>query len=250
MVIGLVGMMAASQAFAQTASAPATAAAPTNGFQKNQPIEISSDKLDVYQDQHKAIFTGNVIAVQADKTLRSVTMTVYYRDSNPEKPAKPAKPVKPGASVPPPAPPTPPSPKPTDPEGAQGIYRIDADENVVFTTPTETAVGDKGIYDVDANTIDLTGKIVTLTRGQNILKGTHAVYDMNTDRSVLTNNGTVVDGNGNAKPARVHGLFVPTGGDDSAPANDKKGKKAGAKQAGATGSSSANISQPVSSNGQ
>ena len=196
-------MSLAAASFAQTAPASAPAM-----LEKDKPIEISSDKLDVFQNDHKAIFTGNVIAVQGTSTMRSAQMTVFYRDTE-------SKPATPGAAAPatPPAPAPQPGAKPAAP--AQGIYRIDAETNVVFTTPTETAIGDKGVYNVDANTIDLTGKIVTLTRGQNILKGTHAVYNMTTGRSVLTSsNGGVVDVNGgSAKPARVHGLFVPKSAD-------------------------------------
>ncbi len=172
-------LLAASPAFAQGMLA------------KDQPIEISSDKLDVFQAEHKAIFSGNVIAVQGTTNMRSAVMTVFYRDTEAKGAAKPVE-TAPAAP------------------NAQGIYRIEADTGVVFTTPEETAMGDHGVYDVDANTIDLTGGNVTLTRGQNILKGTHVVYNMTTGRSVLTGgNGAAVEAGGSGKPARVHGLFVP-----------------------------------------
>ncbi len=82
----------------------------------------------------------------------------------------------------------------------------------MFTTPTETAQGDMGIYNVASNTIDLVGKTVTLTRDQNVLKGTKLNYNMDTGRSVLTSGGgtTDVTGTTGTKPARVHGLFVPS----------------------------------------
>jgi lipopolysaccharide export system protein LptA len=86
----------------------------------------------------------------------------------------------------------------------KGIYRIDADGNVIFTTPTETAKGDKGIYNVDADTIDLMGNVL-LTRGPNVLKGTKVVYNLATGRSVLTSGaeGTI------SSTGRVRGLFMP-----------------------------------------
>ena len=106
---------------------------------------------------------------------------------------------------------------------AQGIYRIDATTGVVFTTPTETATGDVGVYDVDADTIDLTGNNVTLTQGQNILKGTHVIHNMTTGRSVMTSSaGAQTDVThgiaGGPKTARVHGLFVPQSDDNAKPA--------------------------------
>lgn len=164
--------------------------AQAGGLQKNRPIEISSDKLDVLQAEHKAIFSGNVIAVQGTTNMRAAQMTVFYRGGEKEEGAASA----PAAS-----------------EG-QGIYRIEAVGSVVFTTPTETAIGEKAIYNVDADTIDLVGSNVTLTRGQNILKGNALNYNMATGRSVLTGGSSGVaaaSGGGSAKPARVHGLFVP-----------------------------------------
>lgn len=171
----------------------ATSAWAAGPIQQDKPIEISSDKLDVFQEDHKAIFTGNVIAIQGTTNMRAAEMVVFYRDSQ----------SKPGAA---------PAPAEGAPN-AQGIYRIESQGNVVFTTPTETALGDKAIYNVDTDTIDLLGSNVTLTRGQNILKGTKLNYNMATGRSVLTGgpSGTAVAGEGSSggKGSRVHGLFIP-----------------------------------------
>lgn len=168
----LILALTASTAFAQAAPAK---------LSKDEPIEIVSDALEVLQNENKAIFTGNVIATQGTINMRSDVMTVFYRDA----------PDTAGGST------------------GKGIYRIDSDGNVVFTSPTETAKGDKSIYNVDANTIDLMGNVL-LTRGQNVLKGTKLVYNLDTGRSVLTSGGGAVTGSG-----RVRGLFMPgdnTGG--------------------------------------
>lgn len=165
-------------------SQPAAAQTAAGGLQKDKPIEISSDKLDVLQAEHKAIFTGNVIAIQGTTNMRATQMTVFYRGGDDS--AAPA------------------------PTQGQGIYRIEAQGSVVFTTPTETAIGDTAIYNVDTDTIDLVGSNVTLTRGQNILKGTKLNYNMATSRSILTGGVSGTTGAaGTGKPARVHGLFVP-----------------------------------------
>ena len=143
--------------------------------QAAQPIEVSSDKLDVFQDQNKAVFTGNVIAVQGSSNLRSKEMTVFYRQNGGKKADATDAAVKAAA-------------KPAD--GAPpGIYRIEAQGDVVYTTPTEAATGDTGIYDVDKNTIDILGSSVILTRGQNVLKGNRLNYNLGTGRSILTAGG-------------------------------------------------------------
>lgn len=183
---GMMGLMAA-MVFAHPAFAQ------NSGLQKDKPIEISSDKLDVLQNEHKAIFTGNVIAIQGTTNMRAAQMTVFYRDEG--------KAAATSTTAPEPA---------ATPSAGQGIYRIEADGSVVFTTPTENALGEKAIYNVDTDTIDLVGSNVTLTRGQNILKGTKLNYNMATGRSVLTGGvGGKADVTGTGKPARVHGLFVP-----------------------------------------
>jgi lipopolysaccharide export system protein LptA len=159
--------------------------------------------LDVLQNDHQAIFTGNVIAIQGTTNMRATQMTVFYREEDKKTAATPA-PAAPNAAG-----------------ATQGIYRIEAQGNVVFTTPTETAIGDKAIYNVDADTIDLVGSNVTLTRGKNILKGTKLNYNMATGRSILTGGigGTADVTGAGGKPARVHGLFIPKS--DSKPAAEK-----------------------------
>ena len=165
----------------------------------DQPIEISSDALYVFQPEHKAIFTVNVIAKQGTTTMRATKMVVFYHgdDAKTPLPASGA-PVKPA--------------KTTDGAAGQGIYKIESTGNVVFTTPAETAQGDMAIYMVDEETIDLTGQSVTLIRDKNVLKGTKLNYNMGTGRSVLTGGSGGVNATNGApiKGNRVHGLFVPT----------------------------------------
>ena len=151
-----------------------------------EPIEVASDTLEVLQSEKQAIFTGNVIATQGKIKMRGATMTIFYRESSPG-----------GAEAPAAA-----AAADTSDALGKGIYRIEAEGNVIFTTPTEIAEGRKAVYDVDAQTITL-NEDVTLTRGKNILKGTAMTYNLATGRSVLSSAGAA-PGTG-----RVRGLFVP-----------------------------------------
>lgn len=162
------------------AVAPVTANAQAK-LSSDAPIEIASDALEVLQNEKKAIFTGNVIATQGDINMRANTMTVFYRETSDSAAA------------------------PSDAGGAmgKGIYRIESQGNVIFTTPTETAQGDKAIYLVDDDAIDLVGNVF-LTRDKNVLKGTKLLYNLKTGRSVLTGGVTGTGGG-----TRVRGLFVP-----------------------------------------
>ena len=209
----LAGTSTLYDAAALAAPAPMSA---LPGASNQQPIEVSSDKLDVFQAEQRAVFSGNVIAVQGTTQMRATTMTVFYREAASGKPSTTppanAMPSAGDGSAAPPAPKVP----------TQGIYRIEADGKVVFATPTETALGDKAIYDVDSDTIDVFGSDVTLTRGGNVLKGNKLNYNMTTKRSVLV--GGATGGTASGKPARVHGLFLPNAKDApaSSPATGSK----------------------------
>jgi len=200
------GMMGAAAMWLLGAAAGFAQNSPI-AMDSKQPIEVASDTLEVLQNEKKAIFTGNVIATQGNIKMRGMTMTIFYRETSAagtgEGGAQPAA-----------------APAGSDALG-KGIYRIEAEGNVIFTTPTEIAEGKKAVYDVDAQTITLEGD-VTLTRGKNILKGTAMTYNLATGRSVLSSAG--------AKPGtgRVRGLFVPNEKPASPPATPPAAQPKGA----------------------
>ena len=147
------------------------------------PIDVTSDSLEVMQQQNKAIFTGHVVAIQANTRLTADKMTVFYASGSDKKTSK----------------------KSTGKDNPQGaIKKIDAVGNVFLATPEETASGASGVYDVEHQEIHLNDQ-VTLTRGKNILKGDKLVYNFATGHSVVSSNG----GETKAGKGRVHALFVP-----------------------------------------
>ena len=111
-----------------------------------QAIEITADTLEVRQSENVAIFEGDVKAVQGEMVLNANMLTVYYRD------------VEGG-------------------QGNLGVARIDAQGNVVVSSPDETAQGQSGVYDVENGRIDLAGGVV-LNRGNNIVRGEMLTMDL------------------------------------------------------------------------
>jgi lipopolysaccharide export system protein LptA len=87
------------------------------------------------------------------------------------------------------------------PEGHMALSRIDAQGDVLITTPTDVARGAKGTYDIDRKLALLTGG-VKITRGESQLNGTAAEVDLETGIS------RILSGEGDGK-GRVRGLFVP-----------------------------------------
>lgn len=89
-------------------------------------------------------------------------------------------------------------------QGERVLKILEANNNVVITTPTEKITGNYGIYRAETNKAEITGNVI-LTRGPNILKGERAVVDLNTNISTL-----YAAPNANAAPkGRVTGVFYP-----------------------------------------
>jgi len=136
----------------------------------SQPIEVTSDSLDVAQTDQTAIFSGNVVAIQGELRLGSDNLRIYYR----------------GGAV------------RSSQQGA--ISKLDAIGAVAVSSPRETATSEWAVYDVDSGQITMGGNVV-LTRGDNILRGEQLVIDLETGQSRIVG----AQGEG----GRVKGLFVP-----------------------------------------
>jgi len=89
-----------------------------------------------------------------------------------------------------------------DNTGKLTANKITAHGHVVIITSAQTAEGDDGVYDVSTQKAVLTGN-VTLLQDKNSLNGTRADVDMNTGISRLSGTGNA------ATEGRVTGTFYP-----------------------------------------
>ena len=194
------GLAAAGTAAAQIPSgAPSApkkerAASPIGalGGGGKEPIKIDADRLDVFDRESKAIFAGNVVAVQGDSTIRCSTMTVHYKRGkdgakDAKSGARPAEPPVEEAAA-----------KPPGALGENGIQKVECAGPVTVVQKEQVATGDSAVFDQDAKRIVLTGNVV-LSQCQNVTRGSRLVYDMATGRA----NMDPVSG------GRVSALFVP-----------------------------------------
>ena len=155
----------------------ARAAAPTLGA-GNGPIDITADQLEVVDAENRAVWRGNVEAIQGTSRLRSPSLTIYF--------AKAA----PGAAA---------SSGPAPGLGWGQIQRMEADGPVYYVTPQQNARGDHATYDAATNTIVMTGNVV-LVQDKNVVQGDH--LEINT----LTNHSTLIS-NPQGPRKRVRGVF-------------------------------------------
>lgn len=168
---------------------PASVGAQNARFDGKEPIEITSDQLQVEQQQNIAIFSGNVVAIQKDVRLKSDKMTVYYTGGEEKKSDAPQNNTQ-----------APAAPK-------QSIKKIEVEGNVFLSTPEETASGARGNYDVVGEEIHLFDNVV-LTHGENTLTGNQLTYNFASGHSTITG-GPIAESGASKGKERVRALFVP-----------------------------------------
>jgi lipopolysaccharide export system protein LptA len=193
-MIALLGWGAAAILDARAQTAPArpapkpatTGSVPFAGFGSNskEPIKVDSNKLEVFDKESRGVFSGDVVAVQGQTTVRCSVMTVLYAQQR-------------GAGQP--------AAAPASAAGAQNsIQKIECEGPVSVVSGTQSATSKFMIYDALADTVTLTGSVV-IADCDNVQRGERAVYDVKTGRATV---------DAGAK-GRVQGIFTP-GGDDKA----------------------------------
>jgi lipopolysaccharide export system protein LptA len=119
------------------------------GHDANAPIDVAADRIEVQDRSDRAVFAGNVHVRQAALTLDTARLTVAYSST-----------------------------------GGVQIRRLDASGGVTVRSPSETARGNFGIYDLDRKMITLVGA-VQLNRGGSQINGQRLTIDLNSGRAVV-----------------------------------------------------------------
>jgi lipopolysaccharide export system protein LptA len=188
----ILGTVAAGQPARQGASMPApgppAAGASTGvpnalqGFSQNrdEPVHITSRRLEVRDKDKIATFLGDVHVTQGDTNMTCQTLVVYYEQSA--------------------ATGTPPATLAPQPGGQQQVRRLLAQGGVVVNRKDQTATGHEGVFDMKSNTVTLEGDVV-VTQCQNVVHGDRLIVDLTTGVSHIEA--------GKSSHGRVEGLFLP-----------------------------------------
>ena len=190
----------AGPAIAAAKSASSSAILP--GSNSKEPISIDADKLVYYDKEQKAIYSGNVVAIQGESKLTCSALTIFLTRN--EAPAATSAAPK-GAAA----------PGGEGPSASSQVKRMEASGPVTVVSKTQVATGDRGVYDKTENKVWLFGN-VTLSDGGNVTKGDKLTYDLTTGQAVVETGHST---------QRVHGLFIPNG-DESAEKSAPGKKKA------------------------
>jgi lipopolysaccharide export system protein LptA len=138
------------------------------GHDPDAPIDVAADRIEVQDRSDRAVFAGNVHVKQAALTLDTERLTVAYTSG-----------------------------------GGIQIRRLDASGGVTVRSPSETARGNFGIYDLDRKLITLIGA-VQLNRGGSQINGQRLTIDLSSGRAVVDGGPAGVGQSG----GRVTGHFT------------------------------------------
>ena len=124
---------------------------------KGGPIEVTSrDGIEWRQNEQLVVARGDARAVRGDVTVLADALTARYRRKA-NQPNAAATPVSTGSII------------SGGDNGANEIYRLEADGHVKIFNATDVAVGDHAIYDIDQAVLILTGKNLSLTTPNHIM---------------------------------------------------------------------------------
>jgi lipopolysaccharide export system protein LptA len=193
----IVALACASAAAATAAKTPAASSSPLlPGGNSKEPISIDADKLNYYDKEQKAIYTGNVVAIQGDSKLTCTVMTIFLAKADAQASGASANGVIPAAATAPAA-----ADAGATPAGTQ-VKHMDAMGPVTIVSKTQVATGDRATYDKVQNKVWLFGN-VTLSDGGNVTKGDKLTYD-------LTSGEATIEVGKSA--GRVHAQFIQGSG--------------------------------------
>jgi len=130
--------------------------------EKKEPIEIVSDRLDAYNDKKLIIFSGNAVATQADKIIKSDRLLLYYRkDVSENKNA-----IQ------------------DNPDDMGELEKIEAKGRVTVIQKQRIVTGDDAVFFQDTQKIIMTGNAV-MREGRNVIRGDKIIVFLDEDRGVV-----------------------------------------------------------------
>jgi lipopolysaccharide export system protein LptA len=119
-------------------------------------VQVEADQMEIIDTEQKTIFTGNVISTRPSETIKSDEMVVTNID------------VK-------------------QPDGTLKSVtdKVNAKGNVVITTKTQTITGTLAVFNVQANTLEVTGA-VRVVQGSTNLTGNRLVVNLDNNHLQMT----------------------------------------------------------------
>ena len=167
---------------------------------RNEPVKIDANRLEVHDKDKLAVFSGNVYVQQGDTSMRCPELKVFYEGEVKGAPKNPSGAS--GGETKPASAPAAAKASTTENNVQQRIRRLEALGGVIVVSKDQKATGDRADFDIRANTVTLMGNVV-VTQGQNVMKGDKLIVDLSSSRARM-------EAGTKTSPGRVQGLFVPS----------------------------------------
>ena len=137
------------------------------------PVSYSADNLEYFDGERRLVLTGDVDIVQNDARLRADRITLFFSRST-------------GGG-----------------EQGQGlasgdIERMIAEGEVYYVRPTQSARGNRAVYEIASDSVTFSGNVVVAS-DENVIRGDTLVLN-------ITNRRTIIRP---SQGGRVRGVFVP-----------------------------------------
>ncbi|HEX7504301.1 MAG TPA: LptA/OstA family protein, partial [Syntrophales bacterium] len=138
---------------------------------ESKPIDIVSDRLDAYQEKDLVQFSGNVVATQGERVIKSDTLMVFFtkKQGNKSTESKKAEKREAGTDV---------------AAKANDIDRIEAKGNVRITDKNRIVTGELAVFYNEEQKIIVTGNPV-MQEGKNVITGDRVIVFLDENRGVV-----------------------------------------------------------------
>lgn len=155
----------------------------------NGPIDITADNGTLVNSTCEATWSGAAEALQGNSRLRANVIKAFLKKKPPAAAGQSA-PAGPGGAA--------------NPSDCGPTQRIEADGNVFYVTPDQIAHGDHAVYNADADQIVMTGNVIVVQNGKNVVRGDKMTIHVSTREVTID---SIAQGRGT--PGRVRGVFYP-----------------------------------------
>ena len=148
-----------------------------NVIDRETPIQITSNRMNAYDEKGVVVFEGNAIAKQGERTIHAETISLHYKKKKDAAVKKNIEDIQKGGD----------------------LERIEARGNVRMTQGDRVVTGNEAIYLHEEQKIIVKGN-ATLKEGKNVVKGNQVVVFLDENRGV-------VEGN---KAGQVNAIIYPS----------------------------------------
>ena len=128
----------------------------------NQPIEISADRLEAYDEKKMVLFTGNAVATQGDRIIKADSLLLYYKKEEQSSGKESLQNL-----------------------GRAGeLVKIEARGQVSVTQGDQLVTGEQAVYYQETQKIVVTGSAM-MRQGDNVVRGDKIEVFLNENRGVV-----------------------------------------------------------------